>query len=195
MGFWKTFLGFDPNRKRLFPGAQEGEEVIYMGVSHWTSLIPFFVKMALFSTVLVLLNVFDVFGIYSSTSGFFINSISVALLFHFLCFRLYNYFLKVMMITNYRLIDIRHTVFLRREREVIPMTNIQDLRFQQNGIFARMFKYGELIVLGSSSDVKYSFHRVPQVNRLHHILGEIHQKALRDTQRSIQKNKDFTPNS
>ncbi len=189
MSFWSKFLGFNPNRQRSFPGEQEGEQVIYMGVFHWIHLVPFFFKVSAAIIVLVLVNHFGLLDDVTSQSRFFLNSSAAVLFLHVVCFRLYNYFLKVMLITNYRLIDIRHTVFLKREREVIPMNNIQDIRYQQNGIFSRLFNYGDLIVLGSSSDVKYLFHHVPKANKLHHLLGEIHQRALREMPRSIREDK------
>lgn len=187
MSFWESFLGFNPNRKQEFPGQQEGEHVVYMGVFHWVHLVPFVLYYSLAIVGMVLVNTFGLLENFSPSQRFFINSTATVFLVHVLCFRLYNYFLKVMLITNYRLIDIRHTVFLKREREVIPMHNIQDIRYQQNGLFSRIFNYGDLIVLGSSSDVKYLFHHVPKANKLHHLLGEIHQKALRELPRSLKK--------
>lgn len=187
MPFWEKLIGFDLNRKRAFPGEQEGEEVVYMGVFHWMVLMPFVLKIGLAIALLVGVNVFDLFGEVETSVRFLFNTTLVTVLIHIVCFRMYNYFLKVMMITNYRLIEIRHSVFLKREREVIPMGNIQDIRYQQTGIFQRLFKYGDLIVLGSSSDVKYQFHYVPKVNKIHHILGEIHQKALRSLPRAANR--------
>lgn len=192
MGFWEKFLGFDPNRKRSFPGEQPGEQVLYLGVFHWITLVPFLWKFAVVIGALLLFNAVGLFDGLSPLAHFFINSTVVVLLIHALSFRLYNYFLKVMLITDYRLIDIRHSVFLRREREVIPLSNIQDIRYQQNGILPRIFNFGDLIVLGSSSDVKYMFHCVPKVNRIHHLLGEVHQRALRDTPRRIVNRQDAT---
>jgi membrane protein YdbS with pleckstrin-like domain len=187
MSFWEKFLGFNPNRERSFPGEQEGEKVIYMGVFHWIHLMPFFLKLSGVIGALILVNSFGLMDDFTTQTRFFLNSSAAVILLHVTCFRLYNYFLKVMLITNYRLIDIRHTVFLKREREVIPMSNIQDIRYQQNGILSRIFNYGDLIVLGSSSDVKYQFHYVPKANKLHHLLGEIHRKALRESPRSIRQ--------
>lgn len=180
MPLWERFLGFNPNRKREFPGQQEGEHAVYMGVFHWIKLVPFVFQVSLACLVLFGVNSFGFLDDFSAQMRFVINSTVLITLLHVFCFRLYNYFLKVMLITNYRLIDIRHTVFLKREREVIPLHNIQDIRYQQNGILARLLKYGDLIVLGSSSDVKYQFRHVPKANKMHHLLGEIHQKVLRD---------------
>lgn len=181
MGLLRICFGFVANRSKSFPGQQPGEEVEHMAVFHWMTLVPFFFYISLILAFLIGLNFFsDFFTELSSFARFFVNTVTIAIVIQLVCFRLYNYFLKVMIITNHRLIDIRHSVFLKREREVIPMFNIQDLRYQQNGIFPRIFNYGDLIVLGSSSDVKYQFHYVIKVNKIHHLLGEIRQKLMRE---------------
>ena len=179
MGFWSRFLGFDPNRKRSFPGQQPGEEVIYMGVFHWMVLGPFILQFGSVFLALILINVYgSFFQDLSPLVRLYVNTFVVGITIHIACFRLFNYFLKVMILTNYRLIEIRHSVVLTREREVIPMVNIQDFRYKQNGILARIFGYGDLLVLGANVEVKYQFHLVPKVNRLHHLLCEVHGKAI-----------------
>jgi membrane protein YdbS with pleckstrin-like domain len=179
MRFWQSFFGFDPSRTQTFPGQQAGEEVELMTVRHWMSLMPFFLQIGAFVLVLIGFSLSGFFAEFSDVTQMFIITISLAILCHLICFRLYNYFLKVILITNFRVIDIRHSVFLKREREAIPMFNIQDFRFQQSGVFPRLFNYGTLMILGSSTDVKYVFRFLPKVNKIHHILGEIHQKTVR----------------
>ncbi len=174
--FWHKFLGFDPSRQRSFPGQQPGEEVELLAVFHGIRIVPFIIYIIIFVIIVILINYF-----IDMTSGvrLYVNTILVALLIHALCIRLYNYFLKVIIITNRRLIYIQHSALLKRERETIPMTNIQDFRFKQNGILPRIFGYGDLMILGSSSEVKYRFKYVPKVNRVHHTLCEVHQKMIR----------------
>src|SRR5690606_41828261 len=64
---------------------------------------------------------------------------------------------------------------------LFPYTTLfRSLRYQQSGIFQRIFHYGTLMILGSSTDLKYVFRYVPRVNKFHHILAEVHQKRLRE---------------
>lgn len=181
--FWNKFLGFDPNRERSFPGQQPGEEVVLMSVFHWMTLVPFMFYLSLM--ILGYVSFYYASGIYedlSPLSRLGLNTGFLAVILQIFCFRLYNYSLKVMIITNFRMIEVRHTVFLKREREVIPMTNIQDIRFRQRGILPRVFKYGDLIVFGASTDVKYQFHHVIRVNKIHHLLNEIRHQAVNQGQ-------------
>lgn len=174
--FWHKFLGFDPSRKQDFPGQQPGEEVELLSVFHGIRLVPFFIYMIILVAVIIGINFFT--NITPATS-LFINTIAAAVIIHIFCMRMYNYFLKVIIVTNRRLIYIQHSTLLTRERETIPLTNIQDFRFRQNGILPRLLGYGDLIILGSSSEVKYKFNYVPKVNKVHHIIGEVHQKMMR----------------
>lgn len=174
--FWHKFLGFDPSRQQTFPGQQPGEEVELLAVFHGIRIIPFLIYIVIFMLIIIIINYFvDL----TPEMHLYINTILVALLIHILCVRLYNYFLKVIIITNRRLIYIQHSTLLKRERETIPMTNIQDFRFKQNGVLPRIFGYGDLMILGSSSEVKYKFKYVPKVNKVHHILCEVHQRMVR----------------
>lgn len=180
MRFWKVILRTSTPRKRDFPGHQPGEHVEVMTVHHWVSLAPFFFEAALLFAISAWFIASDLYSEITNIPRIFTMSIAVALFIHALCFRLYNYFLKVILVTNFRVIDVRHSVFLKREREAIPLLNIQDLRYQQNGIFQRVFQYGTLMILGASTDLKYVFRYVPRVNKFHHILAEVHQRRLRE---------------
>ncbi|MDP2690898.1 MAG: PH domain-containing protein [bacterium] len=189
----KTLLqllgGADPQRNRAFPGEQPNEEVEFMSIFHWMKLMPFFLKMLVLVVAAVLLFTSSFFQGLSPMLHFSIISLFSTLCVHVVCFRAFEFFLRFMMITNYRVIDIRNGVFLKREMEVIPMTNIQDTRSQQRGIFSRIFKYGDLIILGSSTDVKYQFHYVHTVSKIHYILNEILQKVVsQNLPRGLRKN-------
>jgi len=187
MSIWKFFLGFDPNRQRSFPGQQPGEEIELMTVHHWINLVPFCLQICTAGIILMGLNNFtEFFFRLDPFTRLAINTITTSFLIHWFFMKLYNHYLKVIIITNYRLMDVRNTIFFQRDRESIPMTNIQDFRCQQRGIISRFLKYGDLIIIGSNSDIKYKLYNIPNVNRVHHLLSGLHQIMLTQ-QRSIHK--------
>jgi hypothetical protein len=196
-----TLLGLDEEKKFGFPGQQEGEEVEIMTSSHWIVLLPFLT----FSIVaLGLLLLFDLY---------FASSLGVPILYlymghvviftayiHIFALRLFNFFLNPLIVTNYRVIEVKHTVFLQRERDSIDLRNVQDISFCQSGIWPRIFNYGDLKVFGSSVDVEYHFHHIPNVEKFHSTLGHIHRRANRGLfdqmqQRSIRSNQMISEQS
>ncbi len=187
MNFWESFLGFDPNRETMFPGQHPDEEVALMTVFHWITLVPYVLILFLgLLTIGALPWLLSAAGAFSPKLMILCFSVILALFIHLLCFRLYNFFLKVIIITNVRIIHVSHTVFLRREREAMAMNHIQEFRYHQRGLFPRLFHYGSLLVFGASTDVEYVFHHVPHVNRLHHLLGEIHQQSMKNIRSGTQ---------
>lgn len=170
---WHRLLGFDPHRDRSFPGQQPGEEVELLTVFHGIRIIPLIIYVLVLILALILVNIFADF---SPQLAFYINTVSVAVIIHIFCWRLYNHFLKVIIVTNIRIIYIQHSVLLERERETITLANVQDIHFKQSGIIPRIFGYGDLVILGSSTDIKYHFKYVPKVNKVHHLLCEVHQR-------------------
>ncbi|QQR83280.1 PH domain-containing protein [Candidatus Peregrinibacteria bacterium] len=143
------------------------------------SLVPFMLQYLIGVLAVIGFNFLNqlYFHIDAPTT-FTINVIAATAMLHIFFFRMYNYLLNVVMITNMRMIDIEQSVFFKRERDVIYFQKIQDFRCRQTGILQRIFKYGDLIVLGASSDVHYTFHFIPRVNKVHHIMSDIQKSNI-----------------
>jgi hypothetical protein len=186
--FIDRFLGFrGPRRKdNKFPGQQEGEEVEYLSTLHWIKLLPFAFLLGL-GVVSMNFGFFYIAPLFSlnELAGFIVTSLFVTLCLHLLAIRLFNYFMDVLVITNYRIIDIRHTVYLVRERDTISLHNVQDIHFKQSGVWPRLFNYGDLEIYGSNVDVEYRIHHVPNVEKVHSMLCHIHRKAIQVSPRSL----------
>lgn len=175
-------IGFDPTVIERFPGQQHGETVELMTTYHWISFIPDFFKIFTFTTIFLLIIAFtNVPQEFSPEIRFYIFMIILAILIHWICFCLYNYFLKIILITNMRVIEIENTVFLRREQDATFLTHIQDVKFHQHDIIQRIFRFGDLVILGGSNEVKHVLCYVPKVHIVHDVLSDLHQKALENT--------------
>ena len=174
------FLGFQGPRNDRFPGQQAGEEVELLSTQHWVVMLPFFFVLSLLIALLAFSNIYFFSHLYiSQLTLLAINSLAVSLLIHSLALRLFNYFLNVLIITNYRIIDIRHTVYLKRERDTIDLGNIQDIHFRRSGVWPRLLNYGYLELYGASTDVEYRISYVPDVEKIHSIICHIHRKSVK----------------
>lgn len=175
------FLGFQgPREKFGFPGQQEGEEVEYLGTQHWVKLLPFLFLFTVAVLMVILFNTtFFVFFVTENPFLIFaVNSICAVVLLHIFALQLFNFFMNVLIITNYRIIDVRYSVYLKRERDTIHLQNVQDIHYRQSGIWQRVFDYGTLDIYGSSVDVEYCIRNVPDVERIHSMLCHIHRSAM-----------------
>lgn len=172
-------IGFDPAGTDQFPGQQRSETVELMTTYHWISLIPDFFKFVAFISIFLLVVTYtNLPQEFSPEIQFYMFTIIIAILIHWICFRLYNYFLKIILITNMRVIEIDNTVFLRREQDATFLTHIQDVKFHQHDILQRIFGFGDLVVLGGSNEVKHVLCYVPKVHIVHNMLSDLHQKSM-----------------
>ena len=82
----------------------------------------------------------------------------------------HNYYLSIQIVTSERLIDIDQRGLFNREMNTLPIENIEDVTFKQNGFFGTVFNYGNVIVqtAGEESVTKeaktsgFVFNNVPQ---------------------------------
>jgi hypothetical protein len=74
---------------------------------------------------------------------------------------IYNYFLDVVIITNYRIVDLNKTIILRDTKEVIDLAKIQDVLKKQDGLIRNVLNYGKLTITLSSSSIIKTLHFVP----------------------------------
>jgi hypothetical protein len=186
--FFDIFLGFKDARRKnnRFPGQQEGELVEYLSVMHWIKLFPFalFICFSLFAIAAFHISIMPLMQ-FSLMTEFIVYSVALTLLVHLTALKLFNYFMDVLIITNYRIIDVRHTVYLIRERDTISLHNVQDIHFKQSGVWPRLLNYGDLEIYGSNVDVEYRIHHVPDVEKVHSMLCHIHRKAIQVSPRSL----------
>jgi Bacterial PH domain len=64
----------------------------------------------------------------------------------------HNYYLSMQVVTSDRIIDIdQHGVF-KREVNEMPIENIEDVNYKQNGFWGTVFNYGNVIVKSAGSN-------------------------------------------
>jgi len=77
--------------------------------------------------------------------------IGITYYFHRFFLRFFAYYLQIMIVTNFRVIQLDQTLFLNRNRDSIDLPEIQDIVIRQSGIFKTILNYGELIITLSSA--------------------------------------------
>ncbi|MBI5413686.1 hypothetical protein HZA42_05050 [Candidatus Peregrinibacteria bacterium] len=160
--------GLINNINRNFKGQQPNETVHSFCRKHWVVLVPYFmglilmvgiIVISLFSPYLNYLKDFITAPIYNLLIS--IGIIGITYFHHYFFLRIFDYYLQTFIITNYRVVQLNQTLYFHDSRDSIDLQEIQDLEFNQDGIFKTIFNYGELTITISSGDAPKTFHHLP----------------------------------
>lgn len=151
---------------RHFKGQHNTEAVQCFCRKHWIILIKDFLGFFLFIGLLVLTSVF-----FKPIYNFFVQD---SLMIHLLAFsfvglftfyihrfflKIIRYFLEIVIVTNYRIIVLNKSLYLRDSKDATDLPKIQDLKKHQNGILRNLFRFGDIeVTLSATSTTKYLRH-------------------------------------
>ncbi len=161
-----------------FRGQMYNEEVIEFFRRHWLVILPNLIPFVLYITGLIVFAFYiSRFRMPSLLEPFFqflvlLGVIGTALLIHRFFLKMIEYFLKIVVITNYRLVDVNKTLFVYDEKHSIVMKRMQDIQKQQKGIIKSLLKVGELIVIISFADPR-PIRNVPHPDYHFRLLNQI----------------------
>lgn len=155
------------NKDRQFKGQHTNEELECFYRHHWIVLLApillYIVFIALFSLFLILMhkqNAVQKDSILFYTlviSGFLFATYYI----HRFFIHMYNFFLNIVIITNYRVVDLNKTLILHDTQEVIDIAKIQDVTKKQDGLIRNILNYGQLIITLSSVSATKTLYFVP----------------------------------
>ncbi len=111
-----------------------------------------------------------------------VMSASAYLLFIWLLFffSIIDYLLDVWIITDQRIIDIRQSGFFSRTISELRLSRIQDITSDVSGVWATIFKYGNLKVQTAAQEEKFHFEEVGHPERVRDLLirlSSVHEAA------------------
>ncbi|MBU1992173.1 MAG: hypothetical protein ABID64_00215 [Nitrospirota bacterium] len=158
------------NKDKHFKGQHPQEEVEVFCRKHWIVLAgPTFlygVFIVAFVLFLVLMKkvtfIDDESFVYQ---GLFIVALALATYYVNRYFvRLYNFFLNVVIVTNFRIVDLNKSLILHDTKEVIDIAKIQNVNKLQDGLFRNLLSYGQLVITLSSSSAIKNFYYIPNPN-------------------------------
>ncbi|MBI2638233.1 PH domain-containing protein [Candidatus Peregrinibacteria bacterium] len=156
------------NTNRNFKGQQRNEVVHSFCRKHWIVLVPYFIGAIFFIGLPLVFLLFvprdTILSLVSPLTYRIIAGlifIGMTYYFHRLFLRFFNYYLQVLIITNFRVVQLDQTLFFNRNRDSIDIPEIQDMVIQQSGIFKTILNYGELTITLSSAHASKSLTCVP----------------------------------
>lgn len=154
-----------------FPGKHENEEIILFFHKHW---IEFLYPLGTFFIETVILGVIAIFFVFQPELQGTVEGRSLAigcgalLLISMLKFwiKLFNHILRMVIITNYRIIDTKQKLFITNDQDVIDIRQLQDVRAETHGFWRNLFHAGNLTFSLTASSMFKVLHNVPQPNRI-----------------------------
>ena len=162
--FWQIILG--RNGVDHFPGQRPGEEIKFFMHQHWIILISniFFKFLILIAMVVVAYFFEQNWDLYSDLQKIlliFLGNIFLLLWIHLFFVKLLNYFMRIIIVTNRRIVILMDTTVLVRNFDSIELFNIQDIMYYQIGYWGRFLNFGNIIIHNSTGQEMFTMECVP----------------------------------
>lgn len=147
------------NEHPSFMGQQKSERVIMCSRQHPIILVPhllgFIVATGLFAMVVHATQNLIEPGSLTYQALFLVLFGGYTYYFHRFFNKVFNYYLHTVILTNFRIIEVRKTVFFCNNKDTIDLHKIQDLKKGQDGFLCTLFDYGTLAIeLSASHETK-----------------------------------------
>ncbi len=155
------------NTNRNFNGQQKNETVLCFSRKHWIVLLPHFIMFVIFLILVISFVAVSGEVIGPTTNPVLYRSFALILIaaatyyLHRFFIRLLNYYLQIIIITNFRVIQLDRTLFFQRNMDSIDLSQIQDIIFERHGILKTILNYGEIVITLSSAYASKTIHYMP----------------------------------
>lgn len=166
---------------KIFPG-QESDEYLDACVHfHWMRMAVFLLSCFFIGAITIALNYLWLHVSNHQADAIFwvVNIVVFSTLLQCICVRIINHMLRIVIVTNVRIIDVHNTAIFYRETETIDLTNIQDLKVKQGGLLERFFNYGRITLHNASGETIFVFSFVAHPMRTYSMLNHIYHKKKR----------------
>lgn len=140
------------NTNRHFRGQQREEILIYMTRKHWIILLPVFIEFMILLALITIATLSAIpflgVGLNNTIQFLIIGGVAVITLWmHYLFIEFLNNFLDTAIVTNFRVLKIEKSLFLKDNMDMVDLHEIQDIKKMQDGIMENLFNYGKLIIV------------------------------------------------
>lgn len=181
------------NKNKNFKGQHGDENLMVFFRKHWVVLAKDFLYFGVF-VIIVAIAILQFKNIQNVLRGngemellFFMGFLAATVYFHRFFVNFLDYFLKIGIITDKRVIDHKKSLFLMDNMDSIDLSNIQNIELIKEGILPAILKYGDIRVFMSASSTVKTFYKVPLAKYYYRRLNE--EKEIR--QRSFSSNENI----
>lgn len=180
-------IGLKDNTNRNFKGQLANEDVLCFCRKHWVSIIHYLAALPIFWAFFIWFSLIaSNFGVTTHQTLGFLFIIGGTYLHHRIFIRLFNYYLQIMIVTNFRIIEMDKTVFFNDSRDTLDVKEIQDMVMKKSGLLCTLLDYGDIEIHLSSvteprvityvPNPEYHFRKIHKTKRAY-ISGRQQEKA------------------
>jgi hypothetical protein len=180
------------NTNKNFKGQQKNEVVHSFTRRHWIVLVPSFINLILVIGCFVFLlsisknSLTSVFSTFAYKVTAILSLGILTYFFHRFFDKVFNYYIQILVVTNFRIVILDQTLFFYSQRDSIDLNQIQDIGVQRGGIIKTILNYGELTISLSTSHATKVLRCVPNPEYFFRKINKIKREYI--TQRRIEKN-------
>lgn len=155
------------HKDKYFKGQHINEDLICFFRHHWITLVRDFLYFGIFITIIILTlsqikTIKDVVSANRELKMLFFISFTLAIAYtHYFFIKILNYFVKIGIVTDMRIIDHHKTLFFTDSFDSIDMGQIQNIEKIQEGILPNMLQFGNIKIFLAASDTIKGFHDIP----------------------------------
>ncbi|MEX0877259.1 MAG: PH domain-containing protein [Candidatus Spechtbacterales bacterium] len=163
----------------------EGEKIVLQKRRHWYALATEssgLFLMALVPVLLILLGMSSpaVREIMTANWNLILFMASVWLLMVWMIFFVVwtNYYLDVLVVTNYRLIDIEQKGLFARDMAEVHLSRIQDVKVEVVGLLASLMDFGDIHVQTAGAEREVVITRIEHPHKVRDMISQYHMEVL-----------------
>lgn len=163
----------------------EGEKIVLQKRRHWFALAAESFGLFLAALVPFLLIVFGMSApavreIITANWDLIVFKVSLWWLMVWMVFFVVwtNYYLDVLVITNYRLMDIEQKGLFARDMVEVNLSQIQDIKVEVVGVLASLMHFGDLYVQTAGASREIIITKIENPQEVRNMISKYQTKAL-----------------
>ena len=165
--------------EQYFPGQHPDEQFLFFFRKHWVELLyplgRFFIEQFLVF-LFVFFMIFKGASLVHTPGGIIAVIVAIgALALSVITFwvRVFNYFLRMVIVTDYRIIDVKQKLFVTDDEDVIDLREIQDLKGEIHGLFNNIIGCGMMTFVLTASSMTKVLHNVSRTREMVKRMSEV----------------------
>ncbi len=175
-------------QRTLFPGQQDGEEIVMETRQHWMVFLIKFILWLMFAAILILTD--WAIGRFAPTLGThpyveYVNLIkSIYLMFLVLGLLILwaMYYLNVQIITNQRVVDITQESLVHHTISELHLSRIEDVTAEVDGVLGTFLDYGNVYIQTAGETERFVFDRIPNPTRVEKMILDLYEALPKEQQ-------------